>query len=431
MRANKIFFMKKIFLLVFILPVLCTNESYSQFEKNGGSVYSIFGLGDYNYSTSMRTDAMGILGFSLSGNYTNSLNPACWTKIPTTKFSTKFNFAKTKSTDGTYTSDRTYSDFGGFNLSIPIDPSNGLIIDLGLNTMTLVNYDIILRGSSLGENYTQTYNGSGGISRITFGASYEFFKTLDIGAQFNYALGNTTKTNEIDFDNPSIFGTRNQIITSYSGIYLNSGLLFHGFDKLFKSNKLSNLTLGAFFSTPGYLYTKLSGSFKRVTNTDSIDNLGSGKVKLPWSGGIGLTNEFSESFIVSADVFFQNWSSFQVTDTAGTTTHPPEIVNNLRAGIGLEFTPSRRFETPIYERMSYRLGASYTQDYLEINGTSINAIGINAGFSIPLSMFNSLDLTFSYKTRGTTTNGLVKDNVFGIGASVNLGELWFLRPKGE
>ncbi|MGA2668306.1 MAG: hypothetical protein ABSF32_05250 [Ignavibacteria bacterium] len=431
MSAKNIFFMKKIPVLIFILSVLLPGKSYSQFEKNGGSVYSIFGLGDYNYSSSMRTDAMGVLGISLGGNYTNSLNPACWTRIPTTKFSTKFNFANTRSSDGTYTSNRSYAGFDGFNLSIPVNPSKGLILDLGLNTMTLVNYDIILRGSSLGENYTQTYNGSGGISRISFGASYEFFKTLDLGAQFNYAFGNITKTNEIDFDNSSLFGTRNQIITSYSGVYLNSGLLFHGFDKLFKSKKLSNLTLGAFFSTPGYLYTKLSGNFKRVTNTDSIDNLGSGKVKLPWSGGIGLTNEFSQFFIVSADVFFQNWSSFQVTDTTGTTTHPPEIKNSLKAGIGMEFTPSRKFEASIYKRMSYRLGASYTQDYLKINGTSINAIGINAGLSIPLSMFNSLDLTFSYKTRGTTTNGLVKDNVYGIGASINIGELWFLKPKGE
>ena len=414
-----------------ILLLSLTVSSFGQIDKNGGSVYSIFGLGDLNYSSSIRTDAMGILGISLLGNYTNSLNPACWTRIPSTKFSTKFNFENTKSTDGTNTSERTYANFDGFDLSIPVRTGNGLTLDMGLNTLSIVNYDIQFRGSVLGENYTQNYNGNGGISRISFGAGYALFKSLSIGAQFNYAFGNITKTNEIDFDNSALFGTRNQIITSYSGFFVNTGVLFNGFDKLLKSKKLSGLSLGVFFSTPGILYTKASGNFKRVTNTDSVDNLGNGKIKLPWSGGLGLTYEFSQSFVISSDIFFGNWSSFQISTDTTSDVHPQEIRNNLHAGLGMEFTPTRKYDAPWYRKMSYRLGASYTEDYIRINGTAINALGINAGFSIPLSQFNSLDLLFGYKTKGTTKDGLVKDNVYRIGASVNIGELWFLKPKGE
>jgi hypothetical protein len=153
-------------------------------------------------------------------------------------------------------------------------------------------------------------------------------------------------------------------------------------------------------------------------------------VTLPWSGGFGITDQFSQSLVVSADILFQNWNNFQVTDS-GTSAHPPEIRNSFHAGIGLEFTPSKKLDVPFYQRMSYRLGANYTQDYLKINGTAINAFGLNAGVSIPLSAFNSLDLVFSYKSRGTTRDGLVKDNVYKIGASVNIGELWFLKPKEE
>jgi hypothetical protein len=430
MRTKMVNTMRSIPFLALIMLLMLSNSSFSQFTKNGGSVYSIFGLGDINYSSSMRTDAMGITGISLLGNYSNSLNPACWTGIPSTKFSTKFNYINTRSTDGTNTSNRTYANFDGFDLSIPANTGNGWILDFGLNTMSLVNYDIRLRGSSLGENYTQIYNGSGGISRISFGSSYILFKYISFGAQFNYAFGNVTKTNEIDFDNSAIFGTRNQVITSYSGVYANTGLLFRGFDKLFKSDKLGGLTVGLFFSTPANLYTKLSGNFRTSISTDSIDDLGSGKVTLPLSGGFGITDQFSQSLVVSADILFQNWNNFQVTDS-GTSAHPPEIRNSLHAGIGLEFTPSKKLDVPFYQRMSYRLGANYTQDYLKINGTAINAFGLNAGVSIPLSAFNSLDLVFSYKSRGTTRDGLVKDNVYKIGASVNIGELWFLKPKEE
>ena len=81
--------------------------------------------------------------------------------------------------------------------------------------------------------------------------------------------------------------------------------------------------------------------------------------------------------------------------------------------------------------MSYRAGASYTQDYLKLNGQGINTIGLNAGFSVPLGRFNNIDLLFSYSTRGKKSDGLIKDDVLKFALSVNIGELWFLRPKDE
>ncbi len=80
--------------------------------------------------------------------------------------------------------------------------------------------------------------------------------------------------------------------------------------------------------------------------------------------------------------------------------------------------------------MSYRLGASYTQDYLKINNTDINQSGVNAGFSVPLSRLNNIDLLFAgYSTRGKSSNGLIKDDVLKFALSVNIGELWFYKTK--
>jgi hypothetical protein len=418
-------------IIIITASIIFCSSSYAQIDKNGGSVYSIFGLGDLRYSSSNRTDAMGILGISLLGNYSNSLNPACWTQIPSTKFSTRFNYENTKSNDGINTSQRTYAGFEGFDLSIPINHGNGWVINLGLNPLSIVNYDIRIRGSALGENYTEIYNGNGGISRISAGFSYILFKYISFGAQFNYAFGNISKLTEIDFDNPNIFGTQNKLITSYSGVFANTGFVLNGFDKIFNSKKLQGLSLGVFFSTPAYLHTELNGNFKRITNTDSLSSISKGKVKIPWSGGIGITNHFSGSFLVSADVFFQDWNNFLIIPDSGSQIHPQEIRNNIHAGIGLEFNPSQKYEDPLYKRMSYRLGVSYTADYLRINGTAVNAYGVDAGVSVPISRYNSIDLLFGYKSRGTTTNGLVKDNVYRIGASVNIGELWFLKPSTE
>jgi hypothetical protein len=407
------------------LVFICSLPLEAQIGKNGGSTYSIFGIGDLNYSASTRTDGMGIMGFSLLGNYTNTMNPAAWTEIPFTKFSTEFNFQKTNSTDGLNTSNRTYSDFESFNLSIPVNQKHGLILNLGMDNYSKVNYDIKLRSTALDENYTLYYSGVGGLTRINLGLSYIIFKYCSIGAQFNYSFGNIQKTFQIIFDNPVLFNTHNENSNTISGFYFNSGLIFHGFGDLFKSKKLNNLNLGIYYSTPAKLSSSLSAIYERSTNADSTE-LSSGDINMPWSLGFGLSNTFYNSLVVAADVLFQNWNQYKYYGS-----HPDIIKNSIRTGVGAEYTPSTKLEDPWYKKMSYRIGGSYTVGYLRINGQSINEIAINAGFTLPLSRLNNADFLISYLTRGTTTDGLVQDKILKLGVSINIGELWFLKHKGD
>jgi hypothetical protein len=417
--------MKEIILTSALFLLLFGGLSNAQSDKNGGSLYSIFGLGDLNFSSSSRTDAMGVLGLGLYGNYTNSLNPASWTKIHSTRFSTKFRIENIKSTDGTNNAKRTYGNFDGFNLSLLLNRGNGWVFDIGLQDYSLVNYDIKYRNAINGEGYTQIYNGNGGLQRITFGFSYIVFKYFSLGLQFNYAFGNITKNTDIIFDNTQLANTKNIISNSISGYYFNTGLMFHGFGKVFKSKKFDNLTLGLFFSTPANLNSSITGKFYNSVAVDST-NISEGKIEVPWSAGAGISNVFGDKLVVSADVLFQKWDDYKYYDV-----HPPEIKNSLRLGAGLEFTPSKKFDDPMYKRASYRIGGSYTQDYLELNGKSINAMGVNAGLSIPLSSLNNIDLLVSYSTRGKASDGLIKDDVLKFAVSVNIGELWFLKPREE
>jgi hypothetical protein len=409
----------KIFAALVTLTMLCS-QSFSQ-DKNGGSLYSIFGLGDLSYSASTRTDGMGIMGIALFGNYTNSINPASWTHIENTRFATKFNLENIRSTDGISTAKRTYGSFEGFDLSIPLNTNNGWILDLGLNTFSTVNYDTKFTGTSLGENYTQLYSGNGGISRINLGFSYILLKYLSFGFQFNYAFGNIVKSTKIDFDNTSLFDTYNSITDNISGSYFSTGLIFQGFGKIFKTKKLDKMTLGVYFSTPGKLKSNITGSFNTSVGTDS-SSISTGDVNLPWSGGVGFSNEFNDKLVIAADAFMQNWDNYKYYGI-----HPIEIKNSMKLGFGMEYTPSKKPEDSFIKRSSYRIGANYTAEYLKINGEAINTIGITAGLSLPVSRLNSVDLLFSYKMRGKSTNGLIKDNIFRLGATVNIGEIWFLK----
>lgn len=415
-----------LFIKLLFLIMVFTGSSFSQVDKNGGSIYSIFGLGDLSYSSSNRTDGMGIMGIALYGDYTNSNNPAAWTRIPTTIFTSKFNLENIRSSDGINTSKRTYGNFEGFDLSIPLNKGNGWIFNLGINNYSNVNYDTFFKGSIDGEEYTQTYSGNGGLNKFNLGFSYVIFRYLSFGAQFNYAFGNINKSVNVDFTNTALFDTKNVTTDNIRGIFFNTGLIFHGFGKLFNNKKLDNMTLGVFVSTPSEFKSDLTGKFNRTTTTTDSLTISEGKLKVPLAFGVGLSNTFKNGLTVAGDLYYQKWDDYTVYGT-----HPLEIKNSMKVGLGFEYTASRKQEDPFLSRVSYRLGGSYTADYLKINGENLNILSVSAGLSLPIGNYNSLDLYGKYNIRGKETNGLIKDEVFRFGASVKIGELWFLRPSDE
>lgn len=417
---------RNITILFVTIFLLFGSDLYSQIlKKNGGSVYSIFGIGDINYSVSSKSDAMGIMGIALPGSYINSLNPAVWSGIQHTTFSTGFNLDKIKSSDGSVSANRTYGNFESFNFAIPIDREHGWVFNAGLHTYSVVSYDLVSRGSSDEQTYTRTFSGEGGLSRISLGLSYMLFKVLNAGVQFNYIFGNINSENRIVWDDASLFNTDNKTDNALFGYYFNVGLAFHGFDKLFKTKSFSNLHVAAIFSTPMKLTSNISARYDRVTGADSV-NVTDGHLNLPLAFGFGISNEFNNNLVISSDFYYQNWTNYKYYDV-----HPNEFKNNFIVGAGLEWTPSRKFEDGFLKRTSYRLGGNYNSGYLTIFGHSISSFGGSVGVSLRLSRLNNLDINFAYKRRGTTADGLVLDNYYRLGLGIDLGEFWFLRRSGQ
>jgi hypothetical protein len=419
--------MKMLSKIITVIFLFSSQFVFSQIEidKNGGSVYSIYGIGDFNYTSSIRTEAMGIMGLGLTGNYTNTFNPASWIGNKSTNFVTKFNLKQYRSSDGTNDAVRTYGSFDGFNLTIPANVNNGWIIDVGLAQYSIINYDIKLERSSGNEGYVQYYSGNGGLSRIMVGTSYLLSKNIGIGVQFNYVFGNTSKSTLIDFNSPSLYNTDNELRNSLSGLYFNTGLMFTGIGKVIKSKGLNNLNIGLMFSTPYKMKSDVTGIFQTSTGTDSI-SITEGELEIPWAGGIGIANTFGRTLTISADAYYQRWDDYKFYGE-----HPDEIKNSMRLGLGMEYVPSISSTASYFRRVAYRFGVSYIMDYLKINNEDINSLKVSAGLRLPVSNLNSLDLLLSYTRRGKDTDGLVLENIFNAGVSLNIGELWFLRPREE
>jgi hypothetical protein len=87
--------------------------------------------------------------------------------------------------------------------------------------------------------------------------------------------------------------------------------------------------------------------------------------------------------------------------------------------------------------MEYRIGGHFEETYLVINGEQIKEYGFSLGVGVPMSRTlakaSSLSKTnffFDFSQRyGSDGSFLHRENIFTIGASLNLYDFWFLKRK--
>ncbi len=415
--------LKKI-ILILVFPLIFVSGVFAQDDFPTGSPYTIFGIGDLNYSTAIRTTSMGIQGISLTGNYINNLNPAALSKIPYTSFSVLFNYNFLKSSNGVTSVSSSNGNAFGINIGIPISQEQGWSLALGFNPYSLINYKIINNSSSLGETVKQTYAGRGGVSRINIGMSYTLLKSISLGADFNYAFGDIKDLKLVEFTSSSGF-TPTRILREYdyTGTYFKGGAIVE-LDKLFKLKKSNDFTIGFLYESPLTLKSKLDGIYTSSISTDTV-SIEKGDIDIPARIGFGITKKVGNRYLLSSDLLMQNWSNFLSYGVV-----QPNYQSAMRIGAGVEIQPIENTDKT-WDKLSYRFGGFYETSYYTVNGESINRIGINAGIGIPISKFNSLDFGISVSTRGKTENGLIKDDMIKLTAGLNFGELWFVRPKDE
>jgi long-subunit fatty acid transport protein len=360
--------------------LLIFNFANAQDDFTTGSPYSIFGLGDLEYFTSMRNDAMGIQGIGIYGNEVNNLNPAANTKLKYTNFSISAKYGFLKSTDGVTTNKISNGNVNGINI--------------------------------------------GGLTRINIGMSYYIFKSISVGVEYDYSFGNITRLSVKDFSDDSIATASIKKENDLNGSFFKGGLVFD-IGSMFNNKTLEDLHIGMFYRTKYKLTSSVDAIYGSSTGFDT-NNLGDDDLDMPEAFGFGVSNKFGDRYIVSGDVYFQQWSQFKEN---GVT--PSGMQNSVRYGLGLEVTPTSRKDRKFFENLYYRLGVFYDKSYFKVNNQNINRYGISAGLGIPINNYNSFDLGISYFVRGNTDNGLVKDEYLKLTAGFNFGELWFIKTREE
>ncbi len=407
--------------IYYILSFLLFTTSFVKAQNNTSSPYSIYGIGVIEKNTNVQLAGMGFAGIAvLSGEEINTLNPASLTGIDSTKF--KFNLQFKGSLNTLETTTRSQSNFDSnielITMAFKAHKRWGM--SLKLLPYSSVGYNISSTKEILGsyDEYAIDYNGSGGLTEIAWSNGFLITKNLSLGVNLSYLWGQNTNTEVSYFS--SVTGTtlNSTNMYHYSNFNIDYALQYH-----LIINEDNKLSLGLVYSSQRNLSSRkeieITNSSGTTLYTDE-ENTDDFLLPETFSGGISYQ---TKGILFNADYTYKNWGTDRIV---GSSLY---YQNTQHIHGGIEYTPQKNYFKSILNRMKYRAGGFYDQNYFKINGSAIDQWGVTAGLRIPIKNTSAINLAYEWSQRGQTGSALMKEtyNTFRVGLSFN--EVWFQKRK--
>lgn len=434
--------MKRALLISFLLT-LCTLQSNAQIaddKARSGSVYSNLGVGFPVDLSSSSARGMGLTGVSFSETYIPGLaNPAEWSNTVYTLASGGFSFQKFNASDNTSKSENSVFAANNFQLQFPI-VRDKLGVSISFAPVTRSNFRIINTQTQIIGSGTQAdtlvasieNRGKGGVNNLELGFGWKISDNISIGYAASLELASLDNTITALFANSNYQGVTFNLQTSGTGFGNRFGTLIN-VPSLFADN--DQLQLGAAVRMPVLINSEriqqadkpLGASQVESVTVDAGGGLGDGEIRMPLEISGGLTYRPVRTLYLTSEALYQQWSDFRYSFSL---RQQNVMTDRYKGGIGFRYFPFISGTNTFLSRFKYRAGISYDTGHLNINGQKIETWMFSAGIGIPSPKSrSSIDLGFYYGIRGTETQNLVKESIWGLRLSINLAELMFVRPK--
>lgn len=402
-----------------LLLILISGISFAQKT----STYSRYGVGDIYYSYSARTLSMGHTGAAIvNSDYVEIINPASWSNLSRVRF--EFNFAYDELKLSNAEESKYYGDglFKGLTFAFPISEVYKINLALGLVPYSRLNYEVQNKiVDTLTGNYTSTYLGKGGLSKIFIGSTYQLPGEFLIGATLEYYFGNMKYTSKLAFDNTSYFPAEYELNYAPKGFGTTVGFITPDMSGLLNGSLVSNLRLGLSSDFVGNLNTDTSFVSRSSSIVDSIST-GKTKMKVPMRLNAGLHITFANNYNIAVDYVYQPWTEFKLNDI-----NQANLTDVQRINFGFEYRPQRVIGMSYLEQIMFRAGLSYEMSQYNFNNNQLKQYSVSGGFALPLSQENTIDLAIEYSVRGNKDNNLFQENFLRINLGISFGDIWFIR----
>lgn len=422
----------------YFLSVLVSAFTLQANAQTGlSSPYSAKGLGYLNYVNNIQNTSMGGIGIGTRVPSTiNLFNPASLTSIDTTSFVFdgavfgQYTILKTS-----YTTEPV-SSAGLDHLLFGFPITKWWKSSIGLLPFSTVGYNVndYSEDANIGTVLHQ-FEGTGGLSQFYWANAFQPIRSVSIGVNTSYVFGTTDRIQNVTFPDTTYFlGTKLENSVSVGDLYVELGIQYY---KEIKTDLL--LVVGGVFSPK----VNLNATSKFVSRTylgevsgvevfrDTIDyNESEGTVVVPAGYGFGFSLNKLDHWLFGVDYKFVKWEDFRNFGRSDS------LVNSHTVATGGQYTPDFT-STSFGKRIDYRLGAKFSQSYLNLRNTQISTFGITFGVGLPLrsksirGSKSKINLGIEAGRRGTIENGLVQENYLNFYLGISLNEFWFFKRRYE
>jgi len=394
-------------------------------QQRTSSPYSFFGLGQQTFKGTVENRAMGSIRTYSDSIHVNLRNPASYGNLRLTTYAVGATHTQTIATDGTL--DDSFSNTTIEYVSIGIPLSKKAAFGFGLVPFQSVGYRI----GGIEDNIYTNFEGRGGLNRAYFSLGTNIVDGLSIGAEVRYNFGEENNSSSVVLDGVQ-FGTNETNDADFSGVSWNLGLHY---SKLLTESR--EIQFAATYSPESDITAtgnrtisnvSLIGDSELLSNTQILDE-SRNKFKLPSELTLGIGYGQRLKWFLGAE-YTQRGSS--VTTNRSFSPAATEFNDATSYRVGGYFIPDYNSITSYWKRITYRAGFRYDETGLNLNGQDITEFGMSFGMSIPVgqtSAFSNANFSFEYGQRGTTTNGLIKEDFFSVSLGLSLNDKWFQKLK--
>ena len=339
-------------------------------QNNTNSPYTRYGYGQLEDDCFSRSQAMGGTSIALrTKNAINSTNPASYSSIDSTSVIFEVgvsgllsNFRSGNTQNTSFTGNLDY-----IALQSPITKWMGL--SAGLIPYSYVGYNYKYKDSiqipfeDKYNVYNKTYYGTGGISQVYLGLSFDIANHLALGVNGYYMFGNINHYKEVNYEQSELTTTNTVMLNN---LYIRSfnarfGIQYH--ETIGDKHKFN---IGAIYE----FRSGMNGKFEQTTTgTDTLVLNSSELFEMPSLYGGGVMYTYDNRLTIGADFIYQEYSKALYYGKRDT------LANRMKLSLGAEYTHDPRGRKYI-DRISWRIGAKYNNSYAHINNSKINDFAI-------------------------------------------------------
>jgi hypothetical protein len=422
----------KLTFIIFISFFFFANIATAQ--KLINSPYSRFNIGSLEAAGSFRSLAMGGTGTAMRDNSSIYFsNPSSYSSLDSNSFVFDFgiDYGRNFISEGALKYSSGDLNFHHLIMGFPLSKGWGLAI--GVVPVSSGFYKITETVSStdptydpgIGE-YSISHAGDGGITKFFVGSGAQIGKNFSVGANLTLLSGQLTRTNQFIFnDYYTEFHNKGTEKLELIGINFDYGVQYAASLKNnFFLNIGASLTSGSNYKSK---YDQLSMKYTAFSISDTITYVSDNNAKtfIPGTLRLGISFGKKYKFTTGIDFVTTKWSASKIPGSVNYAADSKSIL------FGAEYIPDKFSNYSFINRVEYRIGGHFEDNYLIINGEQIKEYGVSIGIGIPMRRTASKTNLFFDFTRksGSLSNSFHNEGYLTMGISLNLYDSWFLKRK--